>query len=273
MITIGIDPVIFSVGHVAIRWYSLIVATAVGIGVWVASRQARRKGISEQDFSSAVFWVVIAGLIGARALHVIDHWPHEYAANPIRVLYIWEGGLAIWGVVIGGFAALSVFAWRHSLAIGKVADIAAPGLVLGQALGRAACIITGDAMGKPTTYDRSIRFRLYQSECNGAAIGRFLHAHTCVRNDPEPGNLCRTLAAAETESTPGSDFPCLSSAILYRALRHLLLEFVPDRCLRVEPSTTDQPGRFSGRVASAGLFEPQTPRCSCGTSPLKSAIF
>ncbi len=106
MITINIDPVLFSVGHFAVRWYSLIVMVAAGIGIWVASRQARRKGISDQDFSNAVFSVVIAGLIGARLFHVIDHWSHEFAANPIRVLYVWEGGLAIWGAIIGGFLAL-----------------------------------------------------------------------------------------------------------------------------------------------------------------------
>ncbi len=151
MITISIDPVIFSIGHLSFRWYSLIVALAVGVGVWITSRQARRKGISDQDFGSGVSWVVAVGLIGARLFHVIDHWPHEYAADPIRALYIWEGGLAIWGAVIGGFLALAVFAWRRRLPLGLLADIAVPGLALGQALGRVACIITGDAMGKPTT--------------------------------------------------------------------------------------------------------------------------
>lgn len=151
MITINIDPVLLRIGPLAIRWYSLIAMAAAGLGIWVASKQAKRKGIGEQDFNNAVVWVIVAGLIGARLFHVIDHWPHEYAADPIRVLYIWEGGLAIWGAVIGGFLALAVFAWRHGMSFALVADIAAPGFVLGQALGRAACIITGDAMGKPTT--------------------------------------------------------------------------------------------------------------------------
>jgi phosphatidylglycerol:prolipoprotein diacylglycerol transferase len=66
-------------------------------------------------------------------------------------LYIWEGGLAIWGAVVGGFVAVAIFAWRRKLHLGLLADIAAPGLVLGQAIGRVACVITGDAMGKPTT--------------------------------------------------------------------------------------------------------------------------
>jgi len=151
MITISIDPVIFSIGHIMIRWYSLIVTFAIVAGVSIAWREAKRKGLAEKHFTDALIWVIAAGLIGARLFHVIDHWSHEYAANPIRALYIWEGGLAIWGAVIGGGIAVAVFAWRRKLPLGRLLDIAAPGLVLGQALGRAACVITGDAMGRPTT--------------------------------------------------------------------------------------------------------------------------
>jgi len=151
MITISIDPVIFSIGHIMIRWYSIIVTLAIVVGVGIAWREAKRRGLAEKHFNDAILWVIISGLIGARLFHVIDHWPHEYAANPIRALYIWEGGLAIWGAVIGGGIAIAVFAWRRKLPLGRLLDIAAPGLVLGQAIGRVACVITGDAMGKPTT--------------------------------------------------------------------------------------------------------------------------
>src|SRR5579885_296423 len=101
MVTINIDPVLFSVGHFAIRWYSLIVVTAAGLGIGITWQQAKRKGISKQDFDNGIFWVIVAGLIGARLFHVIDHWSDEYAADPIRVFYVWEGGLAIWGAIIG----------------------------------------------------------------------------------------------------------------------------------------------------------------------------
>ncbi|HET7009449.1 MAG TPA: prolipoprotein diacylglyceryl transferase [Anaerolineales bacterium] len=151
MVTINIDPVIFQVGHFAIRWYGLIVAGAIGLASWIAAREANRKGVKSGDFQDGLTWVVLAGLAGARLFHVIDHWPHEYASNPLRAFYIWEGGLAIWGGVIGGLAALAIFAWRRGLNLGLLADIAAPGLVLAQGLGRLACVITGDAMGRPTS--------------------------------------------------------------------------------------------------------------------------
>jgi phosphatidylglycerol:prolipoprotein diacylglycerol transferase len=150
MITLNVDPILLGFGHLAIRWYGLIVVSAVGLGVWVSSREARRRGISAEDFSDLVTWVIIGGLLGARLFHVIDHWPDEYAANPLRMLYIWEGGLAIWGGVAGGLVSLDLFAARRSLALGLLTDMAAPGLALGQGLGRIACLITGDAIGKPT---------------------------------------------------------------------------------------------------------------------------
>jgi phosphatidylglycerol:prolipoprotein diacylglycerol transferase len=90
-------------------------------------------------------------LIGARLFHVLDHWPHEYAMDPVRALYIWEGGLAIWGAVVGGLMAVALLAWRRGWKLPRLLDAVAPGLVLAQAIGRVACLITGDAMGKPTT--------------------------------------------------------------------------------------------------------------------------
>jgi phosphatidylglycerol---prolipoprotein diacylglyceryl transferase len=151
MITISIDPIIFTIGHFMLRWYSLIVVTAIVVGVWLAAREAERKGFKREDIYDSAVWVVIAGLLGARLFHVLDHWPHEYASNPIGALYIWEGGLAIWGGVAGGLIAVVYLAWLKGWRLPALLDAAAPGLVLAQAIGRVACIITGDAMGKPTS--------------------------------------------------------------------------------------------------------------------------
>ena len=151
MITIGIDPIIFSIGHLHLRWYSLIVITAIIIGVWLVTREATRKGFKKDDIFDVAVWVILGGMIGARLFHVLDHWPDEFAANPIRALYIWEGGLAIWGAIAGGLVVIVVIAWRRGWLLPRLLDAAAPGVVLGQAIGRFACIITGDAMGKPTT--------------------------------------------------------------------------------------------------------------------------
>lgn len=151
MITIPIDPIIFSIGHFALRWYGLIVGTAILIGVLMAVKEAGRKGFNKEEIYNSVLWIVIAGMAGARLFHVIDHWPDEYAANPIRAFYFWEGGLAIWGGIIGGLIAVAILARQNRWKLSRLLDAFVPGVVLAQAIGRVACIITGDAMGKPTS--------------------------------------------------------------------------------------------------------------------------
>jgi len=151
VITVSINPIIFSIGHFHLRWYSLIVITAIVVGVWLTAREAGRKGFKKDDIYDVAIWVVLAGLLGARLFHVIDHWPDVFSANPIRALYIWEGGLAIWGGVFGGLVAVTLLARLRGWQLSRLLDAGAPGLVLAQAIGRFACIITGDAMGKPTT--------------------------------------------------------------------------------------------------------------------------
>lgn len=151
MFTISISPIIFSIGHFHLRWYSLIVLTALGVGLWLASREAKRKGFNPEQILDSAMVIVFAGIIGARLFHVIDHWQDIFSANPIRALYIWEGGLAIWGAVLFGLLATVVVAKVKEWKLSRLLDAFVPGVVLGQAIGRFACIITGDAMGKPTS--------------------------------------------------------------------------------------------------------------------------
>ncbi len=113
MITISINPIIFSIGHFMLRWYSVILALAVGAGIWLAAKEAERKGFKKNDIYDAATWILATALVGARLFHVIDHWPDEYAANPIEALFVWQGGLAIWGALIGSLLAITMLAWRR----------------------------------------------------------------------------------------------------------------------------------------------------------------
>lgn len=151
MITININPIIASFGPFTLHWYSLIVLAAIVVGVWLSAREAERRGFKKDDIYDASIWIIIGGLTGARFFHVLDHWSDRFAADPISALYIWQGGLAIWGAVAGGLITTAILTWRRGWRFGAFADAAAPGLVLAQAIGRIACVITGDAMGKPTS--------------------------------------------------------------------------------------------------------------------------
>jgi phosphatidylglycerol:prolipoprotein diacylglycerol transferase len=151
MITISLDPIIFSIGQFHIRWYSLILVAAITIGFWLVVREAGRKGFNTDEISNNLLWIIFAGLVGARLFHVVDHWSDEFAADPIRIINLWEGGLAVWGAIIGGLAASAVLAYLKHWKLPRLLDALVPGVVLAQAIGRVACIITGDAVGKPTT--------------------------------------------------------------------------------------------------------------------------
>ena len=133
MITIPIDPILFSIGHFHLRWYSLIVTVAIIIGTWLAVKEAGRKGFNTEKISESVLWVVITGLVGARLFHVLDHWSDVFAANPVRALYIWEGGLAIWGGVLGGLAATAVLARINHWKLTRLLDAFVPGVEIGRA--------------------------------------------------------------------------------------------------------------------------------------------
>ena len=151
MFTITIDPIIAHIGPLVLRWYSLILLVAIGVGVWFTAREAERKGFKKDDVYEVAIYIILGGILGARLFHVLDHWSIEFAADPMRAFYIWEGGLAIWGAVIGGLVAAGLISWKRHWNFPALLDAAAPGLVLAQAIGRFACVITGDAMGKPTS--------------------------------------------------------------------------------------------------------------------------
>ena len=148
--TVDIDPVIVHLGPLMISWYGLFVGLAVVVGTWLAFREGRRKGLPSTTLDQLLVWVLVGGIVGARALHVIDRWD-LYAAQPLAVLAIWNGGLAIMGAVLGGTLAGVLVAWRRGLPVRKIADAVAPGAILGQAVGRFACLFTGDAVGRATT--------------------------------------------------------------------------------------------------------------------------
>ena len=149
-IVINIDPTIVHLGPFALRWYGLFFGLAVVAGVWLGVREAVRKGLDGEQVQSLAIWSVAGGMAGARLFHVLDRWD-VYAADPLRALAVWEGGLAVYGGLVGGVLTGLVYALRAGLPAWKMGDAAAPGMILGQAVGRLACIPNGDAYGAPTS--------------------------------------------------------------------------------------------------------------------------
>lgn len=116
-------------------WYSVLIVAGILLAVWLMGREERRLNLPKDTAIDLALIAVPCGIIGARLYYVAMTWP-VFAANPISILYIWEGGVAIYGGVIGGALGALVYARRKKLSFLQLADIVAPGLLLAQAIGR-----------------------------------------------------------------------------------------------------------------------------------------
>ena len=125
--------------------YGAIVSLGIGVGAWIAGRASKRKEIWD-----VLPWIVIPGVIGARAYHVIDWWEY-YRQHLWLVPVVWTGGLGIYGGVAGGVVGLWLWCKKNGQKLGEWLDIAAVGLPLGQAIGRGGNYFNQELYGKATS--------------------------------------------------------------------------------------------------------------------------
>jgi prolipoprotein diacylglyceryl transferase len=136
-------------GRFQLRLYGVMIALGVGAAVTVASRRWERRGRDRSDISALASWAVPAGLVGARAYHVITD-PELFRGRWLHVFAIWEGGLGIPGGLLAGVLAGVVVARRRGLPIGELLDTVAPALPLAQAIGRLGNWFNQELYGRPT---------------------------------------------------------------------------------------------------------------------------
>ncbi len=133
---------LFGVVHI----YGVLIALAIGLGVWLCSRREKRMGLKKDTTVDLALWVVPAALIGARLYYVAFQWD-MYRNSPVSILYVWRGGLAIYGGVIGGLIGGGAYCLRKKAPFAVLADLVAPALILGQAVGRWGNYFNGEAYG------------------------------------------------------------------------------------------------------------------------------
>ena len=142
-------PVLFTVAGVQFHTWGIFVTLGILAGVWLTIRLAKGSEFSADKIQEFIIYGVVVGFLGARAWEVLFSLG-DYVNEPWRAFMLWQGGLSIQGAV----AANVIFSWwffhREKLSYLKFADIAVPGLILGQAIGRIGCFFNGDAYGKPT---------------------------------------------------------------------------------------------------------------------------
>jgi phosphatidylglycerol:prolipoprotein diacylglycerol transferase len=137
------------VGPIAIRWYGVLMASAMALGLWLGHRDARRRGIDPENLLKAAELALLGGLVGARLYYVLFNLDY-YTRAPAKIFAVWEGGLAIHGGVIGGILLGGGYACSRRLPFARYLDIAAPSLAIGQAIGRWGNFFNEEAFGTPT---------------------------------------------------------------------------------------------------------------------------
>jgi phosphatidylglycerol:prolipoprotein diacylglycerol transferase len=154
-----VHPIAFQLGPLDIYWYGVMIALAFLVGLWTATRRARRENISGEKIADVVLWLMIGAIVGARAGYVATHWREEFASQPLpEIFMIRHGGLVYYGGLIGAMiAGFSYVRWKK-LPQWKVADVLAPSCALGNVFGRIGCLLYGCCYGRACRLPWAIRF-------------------------------------------------------------------------------------------------------------------
>ena len=141
--------VLVQIGPITIRWYGLLIASAVLIGINLSQYLAKRRQVDPDLLGDLIIWLIIGAIPAARLYYVIFEWS-KYSQHPETIIRIWEGGIAIHGAIIGGAIAALIFARVKDISFWQLADLVAPSLILGQAIGRWGNFFNSEAFGSPT---------------------------------------------------------------------------------------------------------------------------
>jgi phosphatidylglycerol---prolipoprotein diacylglyceryl transferase len=195
-----IDPVIFSIGPVAVRWYGLMYVIAFLLANWLANRQADKPGSgwTRDQVSDLLFFGFLGVIVGGRVGYVLFYSFSNFITDPLYLFRTWEGGMSFHGGVLGVMAAMAWFAWRNKKRYLELGDFVVPLLPLGLAFGRLGNFINGELWGRTTDVPWAVLFpnagmlprhpsQLY--ELLGEGIILFILLQLYKRRNPPAGNV------------------------------------------------------------------------------------
>ena len=144
------NPEMFSIGSFSLRWYSFFILAGIMLGLIIAAFEEKRKGFPKDFVIDLGFWLILAGIVGARAYYVLFNLDY-YLKEPLQIFATWNGGLAIHGGIIGGLIALIIFCKKKNIEVIRACDLAVPSLIIAQAIGRWGNFFNSEAHGPLTT--------------------------------------------------------------------------------------------------------------------------
>lgn len=153
----NIDPVAFSIGPFAVRWYALAYIAGLVFAIWYAKRLVATKAlwgdrtptITPQQVDDLFIWIALGVILGGRIGYVLFYNPLHFAANPLDIFRMWEGGMSFHGGFLGVVVALLIYGKRHGATLDRLLDLGAAATPIGLGLGRLANFINGELYGRP----------------------------------------------------------------------------------------------------------------------------
>ena len=200
----AIDPVLISIGPLAIRWYSLAYIAGILIGWrYILGLAAVRKqdGIDAATIDDLIVWLVLGVILGGRLGYVLFYKAGYYASNPLEAFYVWQGGMSFHGGAIGVILAMALFSRKRGIAFLPLADMVVCAVPIGLFFGRIANFINGELFGRPTDVPWAVVFprggpdprhpsQLYESLLEGLVLFLILAAlWRFTRLSDRPGAL------------------------------------------------------------------------------------
>jgi len=172
------NPEMFHIGSLSIRWYSVLILTGIIIAIFLANKESKKFKLPDDFIVDLAFYVVIFGIIGARLYYVLFNLtgPDGYLNNPLEIIKVWHGGLAVHGSIIGGFIALVVYCIKNKVSITRTTDFIAPSLLIAQAIGRWGNFFNGEAFGPSTSFENLVSLHIPRFIIDGMQIkGIYYH--------------------------------------------------------------------------------------------------
>lgn len=158
VININVNPVLIDAGGFEVTWHGFFTAAGIALGVWLSIRLARRSGLNEDDAMSIAVVAVISGIVGARLLWVFEHLDQIENAGDLFALT--DGGISVYGAMIGGVVGSFVYVslFKPKFPKWRALDVAAPGMILGQGVGRLGDLINGEHFAKASELPWAFRY-------------------------------------------------------------------------------------------------------------------
>src|SRR6267378_2010038 len=148
----NIDPIAFSIGPLAVRWYGLMYLVGFAAGWWLGLRRIAKglAPVTRQQFDDLLFMAVLGVILGGRLGYVLFYKPGYYLAHPLEIFAVWQGGMSFHGGLLGVILAMAFAARRHKVGFLRLMDFVAPLCPLGIAAGRLGNFINGELYGRVT---------------------------------------------------------------------------------------------------------------------------